>query len=74
MFVTVLSTWKEQKAQMIKSLLEDHGIDCYLSSHVSRSVHPIPVDGLGEIKVMVPELKKEDARDLIETFFPGTKE
>lgn len=68
-FVEIYSTWNEQKAGMIKELLGDYDIECYLSSHITHSVYPIPVDGLGEIKVMVPSEEEERSRDLLGNFF-----
>ncbi len=67
--VDVYRTWNEQKAELIKSLLGDYGISCYLSSHITHSVYPIPVDGLGEIRVMVPEEDEDRAVDLVESYF-----
>jgi len=67
--VEVFVTWNEQKAELIKALLGDYGINCYLSSHITHSVYPIPVDGLGEIRVMVPEKDKERSTNLIENYF-----
>ncbi len=67
--VEIHKTWDEQKAELIKSLLGDYGISCYLSSHITHSVYPIPVDGLGEIRVMVPEEDEEQAVDLVRSYF-----
>lgn len=67
--VEVFVTWNEQKAELIKALLGDYGINCHLSSHITHSVYPIPVDGLGEIRVMVPEKDKERSTNLIENYF-----
>lgn len=67
--VEVFVTWNEQKAEMIKALLGDYGISCYLSSHITHSVYPIPVNGLGEIRVMVPEKDEDKSLNLIESYF-----
>lgn len=68
-FVEIYSTWNEQKAGMIKELLRDYDIECYLSSHITHSVYPIPVDGLGEIRVMVPIDEEEESREIVGNFF-----
>jgi len=68
-FVEIYRTWNEQKAGMIKELLDDYDIECYLSSHITHSVYPIPVDGLGEIRVMVPVEEEEESRNLLSNFF-----
>lgn len=68
-FVEIYRTWNEQKAGMIKELLGDYDIECYLSSHITHSVYPIPVDGLGEIRVMVPKEEEEKSKDIVANFF-----
>ncbi|MBS3735905.1 MAG: DUF2007 domain-containing protein [Candidatus Bipolaricaulota bacterium] len=68
-FVEIYRTWNEQKAGMIKELLGDYDIECYLSSHITHSVYPIPVDGLGEIRVMVPQEEEEKSKDIVANFF-----
>ncbi|MCF7875734.1 DUF2007 domain-containing protein [Candidatus Bipolaricaulota bacterium] len=72
--VEVFRTWNEQKADMIKALLQDFDINCYLSSHITHSVYPIPVDGLGEIRVMVPKKDEEKSTDIIENYFSSEEE
>ncbi|MCF7890299.1 DUF2007 domain-containing protein [Candidatus Bipolaricaulota bacterium] len=73
-FVEIYRTWNEQKAGMIKELLGDYDIECYLSSHITHSVYPIPVDGLGEIRVMVPQEEEEKSRDIVANFFSPVDE
>jgi len=73
-FVEVYRTWNEQKAEMIRELLGDYDIECYLSSHITHSVYPIPVNGLGEIRVMVPPDEEEESRDIISNFFSPEEE
>lgn len=68
-FEALYQTWDEPKANMIKALLEDNEIECYLSSPASRTVHPFNVDGLGEIKIMVPTDKEFEARQLVTEHF-----
>ena len=55
----------EAEAQIIKGLLESHGIPCLLKSQAAPSVHMFAVDGMGEVKVMVWEEASERARELI---------
>ena len=56
---------------MVKELLKKNNIECYLSSQVSHSVYPIPVNGLGEIKVMVEQKDSDRAKNIIKTIFRG---
>lgn len=46
------------QAQMIKGLLETHGIGCMLTGEAISRIGPITVDGLGEVPVLV---RKEEA-------------
>jgi hypothetical protein len=55
----------ELEAQVIKGLLESNGISCFLKSHAAPSVHVFTVDGMGEVKVMVPGSMAEKAKGLI---------
>ncbi|MDD5082311.1 MAG: DUF2007 domain-containing protein [Dehalococcoidales bacterium] len=55
----------EAEAQIIKGLLESHGIPCLLKSNAAFSAHAFVIDGLGEVNVMVWESMAEEARRLI---------
>jgi len=59
------------EASMIKSLLEEAGIDCLLVSQVPHSVYPFTVDGLGEIRLKVLASKLEEARAIVEDALRG---
>ena len=56
----------EAEAYIIKGKLEANGIPCILRSNAAPSVYVFTVDGMGEIKVSVPESMAEDARQIIE--------
>jgi hypothetical protein len=56
----------ETQAQIIKGILESCGIPVFLKSLAAPSVHVFAVDGMGEVKVMVPASRAEEARALIE--------
>ena len=55
----------EAEAELIRGMLESSGIPCILRSHAAPSVHVFTLDGLGEVKVMVPNELVEEARRLI---------
>jgi hypothetical protein len=63
----VQSVWGPVEAEVIKSLLESHGIACILKGLVVQSVHAFSLDGLGEIKIYVNEKDYESAKNLIES-------
>jgi hypothetical protein len=54
-FKEVYKAWGSAEAEVIKSFLQSHGIPCLLKGLVVQSVHPFSMDGLGEIKILVPE-------------------
>ena len=58
-FKEVYKAWGSVEAEVIKSFLKSHGIPSLLKGLVVQSVHPFSMDGLGEIKILVP--KKDHA-------------
>ena len=64
--VQVYKARGELEAQVIKGLLESHDIPCLFQSNTASSVHAFAIDGLGEVKIMVPEDRAEEAKELIE--------
>jgi hypothetical protein len=61
----VCRTWSDHEAQLVKSILEIHGIPVHLDSDLSHSLYPLTVDGLGEVRVLVPGEAGEEARDIL---------
>jgi hypothetical protein len=55
----------ELEAQIIKGMLESYGIPCMLRSNAAVSVHSFVFDGMGEVRVMVPESSAEEAQSII---------
>ncbi|MBI4187311.1 MAG: DUF2007 domain-containing protein [Chloroflexi bacterium] len=64
--VTVYRAKGEAEAQIIRGLLESHGIPCLLKSHAAPSVHAFAVDGMGEVKVMVRKSMADEAGELVQ--------
>jgi hypothetical protein len=54
------------KAQLIKGRLEAAGIPVLLDYESVGRVMGITVDGLGEVRILVPHDRAEEARELIE--------
>lgn len=54
------------KAHVIKSKLEEAGIPVLLDYESVGPVIGITVNGLGEVRVLVPQGRAEEARDLIQ--------
>ncbi len=55
----------ELEAQLIKGMLDSYGIPCILRSNAAGSVHSFVFDGMGEVRIMVPEAYAEEARTVI---------
>ena len=64
--VTIHTAMGPLRAEVIKSKLEAAGIPVLLSYESAGPVIGITVDGLGEVKVQVPQELAEEARILIE--------
>ena len=63
--VELAVVYHDVEANMIKSLLEEAGIDCLLVTQVPHSVYPFTVDGLGEIRLKVLASKLEEAQAIV---------
>lgn len=61
------------EAEVLKSFLESHGITCVLKGLVVQSVHAFSADGLGKIRVFVPEKDYSLAQKLLEEKSPEEK-
>ena len=64
-FVEIHRTHDNIEAELIKGILENKAIDTILKSHVVRFLYPFTVDGLGEVRILVPEDRLEAARRII---------
>ena len=56
---------RQIEAQIIKRRLENEGIPVLLSYDSSSLVFGLTVDGLGVVKIMVPERFAEQAREIL---------
>ena len=53
------------EAQVIKGRLESEGIPVLLSYESAGLVYGITVDGLGQVKIMVPQHLAEEAKEIL---------
>jgi hypothetical protein len=63
--VEVYHAANEMEAQVIKSLLAGFDIPCILKSNAAPSVHMFTMDGMAEVRVMVPASLAKAAKELI---------
>jgi hypothetical protein len=55
----------EMEAQVIRSLLEYHGIPCLLKGDAARNIYGLTVDGIAEVRIMVWERMADESTSLI---------
>jgi hypothetical protein len=65
-FVIISTVQGELIANVIKSHLESEGISVLLEYESVGIVYGLTVDGLGEVKILVPRELAEEARRIIE--------
>ncbi len=56
---------RQMEAQIIKGRLESEGIPALLSYESAGLVYGLTINGLGEVKVMVPEHLVEEAKEIL---------
>ncbi len=66
-FKEVFKAWGSAEAEVVKSFLQSHGIPCLLKGLVVQSVHAFSMDGLGEIKILVPKKDYDLAEKLLKS-------
>jgi hypothetical protein len=64
--VVVARAWAESEASVIKSLLESYNIPCHYASELPTRFYSIPTEGMGQIKILVPESFAQEARLILE--------
>jgi len=68
--LVTVRTAKYMEAQIIKGRLESEGIPVLLSYESAGLIYGITVDGLGEVKIMVPKHLAEEAREILGVVYP----
>ena len=58
---------RQIEAQIIKGRLESEGIPVLLSYESLGVVYGLTVDGIGEVRIMVPKPLAEQAKEILET-------
>jgi Putative prokaryotic signal transducing protein len=64
----VFRTWSDQEAQIVKGILELYGIPVCLETDLSHALYPLTLDGLGEIRVLVPNEAGEEAQTILDGY------
>src|SRR5512135_2339883 len=65
--IVIFRTHSDVEANIVRGLLDAHGIRAMLSSDVPHSVLPLTINGLGEVRVSVLEPDADEALSIIES-------
>ena len=63
--LVTICTARQMEAQIIKGRLDNEGIPALLSYESLGLVYGLTIDGLGEVRIMVPEHLAEKAREIL---------
>ncbi|HKQ61696.1 MAG TPA: hypothetical protein VJS92_10400 [Candidatus Polarisedimenticolaceae bacterium] len=61
----LMRTWSDGEAAVICQLLRCYDIPCRAASDVPHSIFPLTIDGLGELRILVPATRLDEAQRLI---------
>ncbi len=64
--VVIFRTHSDIEAQIVRGLLETHGVMSVVSSDVPHSIFPLSVDGLSAVRIAVHPDEAADAQRIIE--------
>jgi hypothetical protein len=63
--VVVYTTYGTLRAEIIKGKLESAGIPAMLKYESAGPALGLIIDGMGEVKVLVPKAREQDAREIL---------
>jgi hypothetical protein len=63
--LVTVRTAKYMEAQIIKGRLESEGIPVLLSYESLGLIYGLTIDGLGDVKIMVPKHLAEEAKEIL---------
>ena len=63
--LVIICTARQMEAQIIQGRLESEGIPALLSYESAGLVYGLTVNGLGEVKIMVPKRLAEEAKQIL---------
>jgi hypothetical protein len=72
--LVTVRTARYMEAQIIKGRLESEGIPVLLSYESAGLIYGLTIDGLGEVKIMVPKRLAEEAKEILRVTEKDTPE
>ena len=67
-FIELAKVQGDFEAQVLKGLLESEGVDVIVKAGLVQAIHPITVNGLGEMRLCVREGDLDRAREILNAF------
>ena len=61
----LMRSWSDGEAEIVRQLLEASGIPCRVVSDITHAIYPLAMDGLGEIRIFVPEASLAEASAIL---------
>ncbi len=65
-FIVIRKVQGQETASIIRAHLESEGIPVLLKYESASLIYGITVDGIGEVKILVPQELADEARQIIE--------
>jgi ribonuclease III len=65
--VVIFTTRSDVEASIVRGLLEAHGVRSHVSTTVTRSLFPVTVNELGEVRLAVTAADADEARQIIDS-------
>ncbi len=65
--VVIFRTHSDIESQIVRALLESHGVMSVVSSDVLHAIFPLSVDGITEVRIAVHASDADEARRIIES-------
>jgi hypothetical protein len=69
--VAVFTAQGEIESEQVRALLEANGIATVEQGEALRKTHGMVLDGLGEVRILVPAEQEESARELLQRVEQG---
>ena len=62
------------EAEIVKAMLESHGIDVFLAHEGAASAIGLTIGPLAQVEVLVPKAQEEEASEILERYHSGSLE
>lgn len=63
--VLLMTTWDDGEAELVRQILASYDIPCQVVSPITHATYPIAVDGLGEVRILVPARCRDEAVEIL---------